>query len=298
MIDIRYMALALISTFLALAIGLMTGSALGSPDKRDAVYENLRGEFQLLRDEISRVREESDVVRRRLDASQRATRELLPLAVRGRLPGSAIGIIICGNLDERPFWTELEAALTAAGATVGPVVRIPDRLRALSPEDRQRLAATWGDASASAPDSEADPHEAAGWIARAMVSDGTAERLDEIAKALGMQRRGDAAAPVKRVLVLIGTSDEARGLAVGTGDVPEARVVEAARAAGARVVAAEPQDTVVSAVERLRRPDVATVDNIDTAAGQISAVLALAGADGHFGSQPNATRPIPPLEAP
>src|SRR5687767_1237367 len=115
MIDLRYMGLTLIAVFLALTIGLMTGSALGSPDKRDMVYEGLRGEFELLRGEIKRVQEENDAARRREDAAKQALRELLPLAVRNRLPGSVVGVVVCGGIDERPFWRALEDALEEAG---------------------------------------------------------------------------------------------------------------------------------------------------------------------------------------
>jgi hypothetical protein len=51
-------------------------------------------------------------------------------------------------------------------------------------------------------------------------------------------------------------------------------------------------------VEPLRDRNISTIDDVDTPSGQISAVLALAGAEGRFGSRPGATRPIPPLETP
>ena len=49
-------------------------------------------------------------------------------------------------------------------------------------------------------------------------------------------------------------------------------------------------------MDRLRGRDIPTVDNVDTPAGQISAVLALAGADGRFGSRPGDTGAIPSPE--
>jgi hypothetical protein len=38
MIDLRYMGLTLIAVFLALAVGMMTGSALGSPERQAAMF--------------------------------------------------------------------------------------------------------------------------------------------------------------------------------------------------------------------------------------------------------------------
>src|SRR5204862_2459624 len=125
--------------FLMLAVGLLIGPALGGPDKRDAAYEALRRDFELLRTEDQRVREENDTVRRRLTSRDQALQELLPLAVRDRLPGSVIGVVLCGPVDEGRFWSDLESALKASGAAIGPVVRITDRMRPIPGDDRARL---------------------------------------------------------------------------------------------------------------------------------------------------------------
>jgi hypothetical protein len=97
--------------------------------------------------------------------------------------------------------------------------------------------------------------------------------------------------------VIAGVPEPVRETLISSGEVPEKWVVDSAAGDSAiRLVVAEPEETTVSAVEPLKSRGVPTVDNIDTAAGQISAILALAGADGNFGSKPGATRPVPPLE--
>src|SRR3712207_635107 len=106
MVDLRYLALTIMGIFLALAVGLMTGSALGNPDRQVAAYEGLRNQFELLRAENQRVQDENDAVRRRVSAQEQALRGLLPQAVRGRLAGSSVGVILCGRWDERGFWHE------------------------------------------------------------------------------------------------------------------------------------------------------------------------------------------------
>lgn len=293
MIDLRYLSLTLIGVFLALAIGLMTGSALGSPDRRDAAYEGLRRQFDLLRTENQRVQDENDVARRRLASREQAARSLLPIAVAQRLPGQRIGIILCGAWDQQPFWGDLETALRLAGAEIGPVIRIPDALRPLSPESRERLGARWEGEALSA---EAPPFEAAGWVVTALSRAGPRRALDDLARETSIEVRGDLGAPVRRLLVLTSVPNENRAAQVAAGDVPEVRVVDVARRLDMRVVAAEPEDSLTSAVEPLSRRGLPVVDNIDTASGQIAAVLALAGADGHFGSKPGATGALPALE--
>jgi hypothetical protein len=294
MIDIRYLGITLIAVFLSLAVGMMIGSALGGPDKRDAAYEGLRNQFELLRTENQRVQGENDAVRRRLNSREQALREMQPLALRERLTASTIGVIICGPAAERAYWAELESAVKLAGAQIGPVIRIPDALRDVSLEQRSQFRNTW-QASGVEPGDLA--YEPARWVVRAMARGTAPERLAQMASVTGIEVRGSYQMPVRRLLVLVSVPDADRAALVASGEVPEVPVVETARAEGLRIVAAEPEETVSSAVDSLhQRLNVSTVDNIDTAAGRISAILALAGYDGQFGSKPGAARPVPSLE--
>lgn len=296
MIDIRYLGITLIAVFLSLAVGMMIGSALGGPDKRDAAYEGLRNQFELLRTENQRVQVENDAVRRRLNSREQALRELQPLAIRDRLTASTIGVVVCGPAAERTYWAELEAAIRASGAEIGPVVRIPDALRDLTVAERSQYRNTW---QASGVEPTEPAYEPARWVVRALARGGTAERLSQMASTTGMELRGNYRTPIRRLLVLVSVPDADRAALVASGEVPEVPVVETARAEGLRVVVAEPEETVTSAVDPLRqRLNIPTVDNVDTAAGRISAVLALAGRDGQFGSKPGAARPVPALDRP
>lgn len=294
MIDIRYLGITLIAVFLSLAVGMMIGSALGGPDKRDAAYEGLRNQFELLRTENQRVQGENDAVRRRLNSREQALREMQPLALRDRLTASTIGVIICGPASERAYWAELESAIHLAGAQIGPVIRIPDALRDLSPEQRSQYRNTWQPVGVEPGDLAYEP---ARWVVRALARGTSRERLAQMASAAGIEVRGNTQTPVRRLLVLVSVPDTDRATLVASGEVPEVPVVETARAEGLRIVAAEPEETVTSAVDSLRqRLNVSTVDNIDSAAGRISAILALAGRDGQFGSKPGAARAVPSLE--
>jgi hypothetical protein len=289
MSDLRYVGLTAICIFLALSIGLMIGYALGSPDRRDRAYESVRREFDLLRADNQRVGVENDAYRRRLAARDQALRDLLPVAVRGRLAGATVALVICGDLDDGAFRGDLENALRAAGAEIGPVARIPDHLRVIPSETRSRLARAW----AADQDAASGPFDAAGWLTRGLVQGASRERMEELATASGIDLRGGYGTPVRRVLLLTVAPDEARANAIAADEVPDRVVADAAQALQARIVAAEPEETAASAVERLGRSGITTVDNIDTPAGQIAAVLALAGGDGRFGSKPGAARSIP-----
>ncbi|MFN3651523.1 MAG: copper transporter [Armatimonadota bacterium] len=290
MIDLRYVALTGIFIFLALAVGMMAGSALGGPDKRDAAYAGLRDEFELLRSENQRVRDENDTVKRRLEARDQALHSLLPLAVRGRLAGTTVAVVVCGGVDEGRFWSELENALEVAGAQVGPVLRLPDFMESLTPQDHARFARIWSDPSATPVAPERRPYEPVGWLLRGITGDSTRAEVRDLASALGAELRAYEG-PSNRVLVLT-TANAAREVRVTGSLIPEAEVVRTALDRDLRVVVAEPEASEKSVVEHLRGREVATVDNVDTVAGRISTVLALAGQDGHFGSRPGA-QPLP-----
>jgi len=295
MVDLRYLALTLIGVFLALAVGLILGSTLGTPDRRDRVYEGLQGQFEQLRTQNQQVQDENDRVRKQLRGRDQAIRELLPVAVHNRLPGSTVGVVICGPLDVRPFWGDLESALRSAGGRIGPVLRVPDRLRELDAASRARLGPR---SPAPAADRQPEPYEAAGWCVEALARGSERERLQELTRRTGIELRGDTTLPIRRLL-LLGAAPEERTSALAAGEIPEFQVVEAARQEGVRVVAAEPEAGAASVVDALRRRNnIPTVDDVDTPAGQLSVVLALAGADGHFGTKAGAAAAIPALDSP
>lgn len=293
MVDLRYFALTLIAVFLALAIGLMAGSALGGPDKREAAYDRLREQFELLRTENQRVRDESELARRRLASRDQALRLLLPQAVRGRLSGTRVAILVCGGGDTGRYWSDLEATLQAAGAQTGIVVRVPDELKELNDDQRREFARLWGaDPLPGAP----GPFQAAAWLVHGLAQGGPLERLQVLARATGMEARGLENLPVRRLLIVSTGGPGDRAGATQPGAFPEIAAADAARAEQMVVVGAEAEDALPGVADLLGRRNITTVDNVDTFAGQIAAVLALVGAEGRFGSKAGATQAIPSPE--
>lgn len=294
MIDLRHFALTIMAIFLALTVGLILGSALASPERQSLVYEKLRRDFDQISDENKRVREEKDAEHRRNEAQDRALREFVSGAVRDRLSDSRVAVLICGPVDEGAFWGDLEGTLRLAGARVGPILHVPDRFHAIPSADRERFHRMWGQGTATAASAEMEP---AGWLVQALAREGSGDRVNELIRTLGLEQRGRQEGPARRLLVLTAAPAERLG-SLAAGETPEPRILDTARELGLRVVVAEPQEPTSSAVDTLRSRSVTTVDNVDTAAGQISVVLALAGAEGRFGSKKGASAPIPPLRTP
>jgi hypothetical protein len=293
MIDLRYLALTVISVFLALAVGLMMGSALGTPDRRDQVYTQLRSQFQLLRDDNQRVQEENRQGERRIAARDQALRDLMPDVIRGRLEGKNVAVIICSPLDEGPFWGNVETALKTAGADVGPILHVPEQPAPLSVQAREKLLRIIG----TAPNNDTGgAYRAVSWLTRSLARGISEDFFAELVQDTGIRSQGGFRGPVKRFLILTGDSSAAEGTATDFTQRPEPAIAAAAQQEGARVIAAEPEAAKRQMTARLAGQVAATVDNIDSPAGIIAAILALEGHDGQFGVKPGAARALPPLE--
>lgn len=294
MIDIRYLGLTLIGVFLALAVGLMAGSALGSPDRRDAAYESIRGQFELLRGENQRVRMDAEEVRRRLASREDALRALLPTVVRDRLAGKPVAFILTGGIDERPFWGELEATLKLAGAEVGPIIRLPRTLRPLSPERRLEFARTLRiELSTRADEGSSE----VGWLVPALYRPSGLPVLESLARELGCEVRLADLAPVRHVVLLSGPH-EGDDRPVTELLVPELLLSQQAQDRRMSLTAAEVEDAGPSLVDYLGRRGIPTIDNVDSVSGQLALVLSLAGAPGRYGSKPGSSRAVPELSEP
>ena len=290
--DLRYIALTVMAVFLALATGLLLGSALNSPDRMNRIYNGLQAQFDGLRQENQRADDENKILRLRVNAREQANRELLPLAVGARLPGATVGIVLCGSVDDGPFRSTLEDTLRAAGAQIGAVVRVPDRLRRPSPDGRRQFEQAWGGTQAADP----DPLDPAAWVVRAIHRGANPEQWEQLERETGIDELTSNGQPIRYLLVLTAADDDLRIQALSGSSLPEFKVVETALSEQMRVVGAEPEGTRASVVDALARRNIPTVDNVDTASGQIAVVLTLAGADGRFGSKPGAASPIPQLE--
>jgi hypothetical protein len=291
MIDLRYLALTVISVFLALAVGLMMGSALGTPDNRDQVYTQLRSQFQLLREDNQRVQEENRRGERLRAARDQALRDLMPDVIRGRLQGRNVAVVICGPVDEGPFWSDLEGALKEAGADLGPILHVPEQPIVPTEEAKSKLAPYVGPLT-----EDEGRFAAAVGLVRALARGLPEETVRELAAPTGIRMRGTYRGPIRRFLMLTGESSDPEGQLPDLSKRAETAVAEAARQEGARVIAGEPEAAKRQIAARLGGQVAATVDNVDTPAGIIAAVLALEKRDGQFGVKPGAARALPPLE--
>jgi hypothetical protein len=313
MMDLRYHLASLMSVFLALAVGIVVGVSLGSSERQAATIQRLQQDFAAIRVEDKRIQEVNAGLQRRLQAREAAERELLPLAVRGRLAGNRIALLLTG--DAAPaLETPLTETLRLAGADVAVTVRLPrgENSRRLSGASAENERGTPPEVS----DSPSEAERVATALTRALIT-GQAGLLEGVlARSPDLEVTGELRAPIRRLLLFCPNQDPEYARQVAASSGVEASVARVARELDALLVAAEPEAWETAEPQRREtRTDMTlspqeptsllpalaglgatTIDNVDTAAGQIAAVLALGGARGRFGTGSGATRPLPPIQ--
>jgi Copper transport outer membrane protein, MctB len=303
-ISFRYHVVSIAAVFLALAVGVVLGSAGVSDRLLSAVSteaDDLAGQVQTLRAE-----------RDDLAAGQRASDEFArrvgPAAVRGLLQGSSVTLVTSGA--DPADRDAVLALLQQAGATVGgevaltPAVGDPargDQLRELTaellPTGAQLPAAT-------------DTGSLVGGLLGSIVlapagqqpgQPITAQQADAVLAGLaaaGFVTPGARPQPGNVVLVLTGGA--LQGIDAGDAAAVVARLAaQLDRAGGGAVLAGRTGSADATGAVGVARADpgivqrVSTVDDAQTGAGQVSAVLALReqldGRAGSYGTSGTAT---------
>jgi copper transport outer membrane protein MctB len=327
MMDLRYHLASLMSVFLALAVGIIVGVSLGSSERQAATIRRLQEDVAAIRAEDSHVKEVNADLQHRLTTHEAAEQQdLLPLVVRGRLAGNRVALLLTGGDAAEDLRAPLTRALRYAGAEVlairlprgeGAPPETPGAIKPAAARDEARSAgppsSSRGPRSAPIPAAAPDPAETeASMLARAF-QEGRPALLDELRTRMpDLEVIGDLHAPIHRWLLLCPNDQPEYARRVAAGGGIEAALARAAQQSGALLVAGEPEalpdsgggagagaagsprsHETASLLPALAGLGATTVDDVETTAGQMAAVLALAGAHGSFGTGPSATRLLP-----
>ena len=121
MINFRYHVVSLTAVFLALAIGLVVGTAaLNGP-----VAENLREQVTAVSRDNSNLRDQQNQFRDELNGAQQFASEVSPALLDGRLTGRKILIVALPNTQD--YADQVISMLTVAGAQITAKVTIQDK---------------------------------------------------------------------------------------------------------------------------------------------------------------------------
>ena len=281
----RYHATSLVAVFLALAIGILIGAEFGGDaltNTRKDLEHSLTGNLQ---DERAR----ADELDGKLARSDEFASRVYPALVRDRLVGRRIGVIALGDLPGGTS-SAIEDALGPTGARlVGiGVVREPVDLRGLSDD----LAKTRFADIRTNPDTLTAFATGAG---RQLVRGGTL--LDRVRSQLFSRASGNFGA-LDGVIVVRQPPEEMGPLQRSAAAQLETALIGGITGTRTPAVGVETSTAEPSSVSFFGGNDLSSVDDVETAAGQVATVFALLGAEGSFGVKNSADRLLPDLLAP
>jgi len=280
--DFRYHALSLVAVFLALAIGLLLGVAVGdsglvSSAKKD-IEDSLRGDVKASRAEAADLRQQ-------LSQHDDYEKQTFPDLVAGRLAGDQIGLLFLGDSDSATI-DQVRDALEPAGASL-----------------------RWVGALREPPNKDDLADRAEGTPYSAMSIDPTL--LSPFAHRIGVQLiNGGKLVSQERPALLQSFSGDLGvldGIVVardpdrpdededqkGTTDELEEGIVSGLNRTDVPVVGVEQLDTDPSQISWYRDRGLASVDSVDQLSGRAALVFALAGADGAYGLKSSAEALLP-----
>ncbi|MGL5859462.1 MAG: copper transporter [Angustibacter sp.] len=312
MIDFRYHLVSIVSVFLALAVGIV----LGAGPLRGQIGQQLTSQVAQLRQEKDDLRSELEVAQRERQADDDVATAMTADAVRDRLAGQAVVLVLLPGVDTSVA-DDLTETLTAAGARISGQVRLESSwVERGEAETRERVVADLADRAG--PLDPADPldQRIAVLLARALVTPipAGADRPPPAAGAQALSALRDAGllsygqAPTLATLAVVlagapdaGASEGDRSAAL-TGWRQVARTLDAADAGtvvAGPVDAAEPAGVVGTVRDDDALTDqVSTVDGVDRARGRVAVVLALGeqlgGDAGQYGAGAGARDALPP----
>ncbi|WP_205698048.1 copper transporter [Conexibacter sp. SYSU D00693] len=278
MFDFRYHAASLAAVFLALAVGLLLGIAVGDRElvssAREELEQSLEGDVREQRAQSARLRDE-------LRRQDRFAGAVIPLLVRDELDGRRIGLVFLGEAQERV------ADLVRDGLEdTGAELAFAGALRL--PPDRAQIAALARGTRYAALATEDDLLEP--FAFRMGVQLGLGGRLVERVRPALLQSFSGSLRRIDGLVVVRGEPEE------GDDASAAARAIaEGAAASGVPAVGVELAGTQPSNVDWYRDRGLSSVDSLDQVAGRAALVFALQGAEGAFGFKPSAQALLPPL---
>ncbi|HEV7210811.1 MAG TPA: copper transporter [Blastococcus sp.] len=312
MIDFRYHLVSLIAVFLAVALGIVIGTTqLNGP-----VLSNLQTQVTALQKDKRSLEATSNGLKAQVNTSDAFEQAVAPALVKGTLTGRRVLLVIAGDQVAQDTVDQVTTLVGKAGGTLSGSIRLmpqysdPATENALQSyvtgpgrpagivlptvSDTGKLVASLLAQVLMVPAHGATPSSAdvstvlAGLSALKVLSQESSSVTPAdyaVVLTSGTFQGGDAAARTTKLADLATALD-----AAGRGSVVAGDVAAAGKTGLIGVVRADP--TLSAAVS--------TVDNVDTAAGQISTVLALGpegrGTSGKYGSGQD-TQPAPPVPA-
>jgi len=312
-IDFRYHLVSLIAVFLAVALGIIIGTtALNEP-----ILADIENQVADLEQDKRSLEDRTQQLQTQLDTTDAFDVAIAPALVEGTLAGRSV-LLVSTNEDVAPETAEqLTTLIGQAGGTVSGAISLRPEYSDPSTASSLQSYATGGGLPAGI---ELSPTDDAGQLVASLIGQvlmvppegGTAPDAATVSSVLSgltaldvLAADSDEVAPADYAVVLTAGAFTGEDAAERTETLVE--LVSALDGAGSgAVVAGDSASAAENGLVGTIRADpavsaaISTVDNVDTAAGRISTVLALStegeGTSGKYGTGED-TQPVPPVPA-
>ena len=314
MIDFRYHLVSLIAVFLAVALGIVIGTtALNAP-----ILEDLEGEVAALTQDKRELETQTQELRTQLDSGDAFEQAVAPALVAGSLAGRSVLLVATGDEVATETVEEVSTLVGQAGGTVSGTVRLQPGYSdpAVAAEVQSYVTGPGLPTGVTLPETDDTGQLVGSLLAQVLMRPAAPGATVPDTAALSSVLAGLRALDVLDVdSASVTSADFAVVLTAGAPEEQDAEqrtdtlvdLALALDAAGSGAVvagdAASAGDTGLVGVIRADPEDsaaVSTVDNVDSASGRISTVLALGresqGTSGAYGTGEDA-QPVPPLPA-
>jgi hypothetical protein len=273
--DFRYHALSLVAVFLALAVGLLLGVAIGDRGLVSSAEQGLRDD---LKEDVRNARDESQIQQEALGANRVYDQRTYPAVVRDLLRGRRVVVVFThGRSDE--ILTHVDDALRPTGG------RLESQTTLRMPMDLDGLqSALAGSRYAGLAEDDGLQQDLARDAGRE-IAEGSGRLVGDadVRTALFTESSGTLDGADAVVLVRSDPGDRPRAQA-NREDAFERAFIEGLHDAQVPVVGVETTTTEPSQIGFHERNGMASVDDVDQVYGWASLVLCLTGsADGAYG---------------
>jgi hypothetical protein len=311
-IDFRYHLVSLIAVFLAVALGIVIGTtALNEP-----ILADIKNQVTALEKDKRSLEDRTQSLQAQLDTSDAFEEAVAPALVDGALAGNSVLLVVTNEGVAPETVDQVTSLIGDAGGTVSGTLTLQPEYSDPSTSAALQSYVTGPGLPTGIQLPEVDD---AGQLVGALLGQvlmippgGTAPGAADVSSVMAglsalevLTPEGDAIAPADYAVVL--TAGAFSGEDAAERNATLAELVTALDAAGSgAVVAGDAESASENGLVGVIRADptlsaaVSTVDNVGTAAGQISTVLALGregeGTSGKYGTGED-TQPVPPVPA-
>ena len=280
MFDFRYHALSLTAVFVALALGLLLGVAIGDSGLVSSADRKLRNSLHA---DVRKANNRADAAQRELDRAKTFENQAYPLLTGDRLASRSLGLVFIGS-PVKPVDSGVKDALRDTGGTLRSVAVISEPLDLGELGNRAKGSRYEALGVGATPDLQLV--EDFGFrLGAQYVAPG---RLLGRSRSAVFDVFNGHLSPLGGVVVSYNPRDLDK-VPAQVRDRFEQGFVAGIRASGVPIVGVETTSTNPSVIHWYKDRKISSVDNVDEVAGHAALVFALLGAQGTFGERQGAT---------